>query len=304
MPIISTVGGAWADSLDPIVQFRADQAFRRRASLIATLYNVQGSSRAYEQISGVGAIGIDAWKDYEKARQVPELNFDQGYKATYTHKEYPADFAVERKTLDDGNFAEVFRLVDRIGDSAAVFREVEAASVFNNAFTSTGPDGAALCSDSHPLSPNKTGTTQDNSFALALTKANVRTVREAMMAFTDDNGNKMAVTPDLLLVPPALEDDAIEIVMSVNDPASANNTVNPQYQRFRVQAWHYLTDSNAWFMIDSALMRLSLDWFNRVPFGVQLREGDDRTIMAWWRAYQRFSYGWSDWKWIAGSNPS
>ena len=305
MPIVSAVGGMWADALDPIVQFRVDQGFQRRPSLINSLYNVQGSTRAYEQISGVGAIGIDAWQDYENAKRIPEVSFDQGYKQTYTHREYIVDFGIERKTNDDADFATVFRTSERIGDSAALFREVEAAKTFNNAFTTaTGGDAVALCSDSHPLNPNKSSIVQDNNFALALNKDNVRIIREAMMAFTDDNRNKMAVTPTLLLVPPPLEDTALEIVNSVLNPDNANNTINPQYQRFRVMVWHYLTDSNAWFMIDESLMRMSLDWFNRVPFSVYLRDGDDRTVMAYWRAYQRFSYGFSDWKWVAGSNPS
>lgn len=306
MPIVTGAGSNWADLLDPTVQFKADAAFQRRPSLIATLFNVQGSQRPREQISGVGAIGIDAWKNYENGKGVSEVDFDQGYKKTYTHVEYPVDFAIARKDIDDYNFAEVFRVVERIGDSAALFRETEAASVFNNAFSAsfTGADSVALCSDSHPLSPQKTDSTQDNNFALALSKTNVRTIREAMMAFTDDNGNKMGITPNILLVPPALEDDAIEIVNSTLNPDNANNTVNPQFGRFQVLTWHYLTDSNAWFMIDQSMMRLSLDWFDRVPFSVQMRDGDDRTLKAYWRAYQRFSYGFSDWKWVAGSNPS
>lgn len=304
MPITSSVGGLWADALDPIVQFRAQQAFNRRASLISTLFNVQTSTRAYEAVSGVGAIGIDAWKNYSKSGQVPEVDFDQMYKQTYTHREYPVDFSVERKTIDDADFNAVFRVADRIGDSSALFREVEAASVFNNAFSASflGADGVALCSDSHPYGPQKTGSVQDNNYALTLTRDNLRTMREAMMAFTDDNGNKMAVTPDLLLVPPALEDDGIEIVNSLLNPNNANNTVNPMAGRFRVLPWHFLTDSNAFFLIDSTLMRQSLDWFDRVPFGVKMRDGDDRTVKAYWRAYQRFSYGFSDWKWVAGSN--
>lgn len=305
MPIVTGAGSNWADLLDPTVQFRADAAFNRRASLISTLYNVQVSQRAREQVSGVGAIGIDSWKNYENSKIVPEADFDQGYKQTYTHQEYLLDFGIARKDIDDYNFAEVFRAVDRIGDSAALFRETEAASIFNNAFSvANGADSVYLCSDSHPLSPQKTGVTQDNSFALSLSKTNVRTVREAMMAFTDDNGNKMGITPNLLLVPPSLEDDAIEVVNSSLNPDNANNTVNPQFGRFQVLTWHYLTDSNAWFMIDTAMMRMSLDWFERVPFGVAMREGDDVSVKAYWRAYQRFSYGFSDWKWIAGSNPS
>lgn len=302
MPIVSAPNGLWADALDPIIRKWFEQGFARRAALVPTLFNVQSSSRAYEEISSIGAIGIDAWKNYNNAGVVSEADFDQGYKKTYTHVEYPLDFSVERKTLDDNNYREIFDASARIGDSAAVFREVEGASVFNNAFSSSflGADAVALCSDSHPYGPQKSGT-QDNKGTLALTKANVSIVREAMMAFTDDNGNKVAVTPTHLLVPPSLEDEALEISKSLLDPTSANNAINVHSGRFQIITWHYLSDSNNWFMLDMPLMKMSLDWFDRVPLSIKLRDGDDRTLRAYWRAYQRFSYGWSDWRFIYGN---
>lgn len=307
MPIVSAVGGLWADALDPIVKFQADQAFSRRASLLSTLYNVQTSQRAYEDISGFGAIGTDVWLDYENSKIVPEVDFDQMYKQRFIHKERVVDVSVERKTNDDADFANLTMLASRIGDSAAQFREIQAASIFNNATSTSAPyvggDAVALASNSHPLSPMKSGV-QDNLYALSLTRDNLRTVREAMMAFTDDNGNKQGVTPDMLLVPPALEDDAIEIVNSTLNPNNANNTVNPMAGRFQVMTWHYLTDSNRWFLIDSNLMRQSLMWFDRVPFSVYLREGDDRSVRAYWRSYMRFSFGYTDWKWVVMSEPS
>lgn len=306
MPIQSVVGGAWADILDPIVKFNAMKGFGRRPSLIRALFNVQTSSRAYEDVSGVGVISPDSWGNYAESGRVSEADLDQGYKKRYTHVEYPLDFSVERKTIDDGDFPSVVRLTDRIGDSANVKREYDAASVFNNAFSGSflGADGVALCSNSHPFSPQKTGSTQDNNFTLQLNAANLRTIREAMMAFTDDAGSPLAVTPNTLLVPPALEDTARVLVSSMQEAGTANNDINPHQGRFSVVTWHYLTDSNAWFMIDSNLMKMYLEWFDRVPFSVNLREGDDRTLRSWWRAYMRYSYGFSGWQWIAGSNPS
>lgn len=305
MTITSERNGLWADALDPIVRFKFDLAFNRRASLIAALYNVQGSVRAYEQVSGIGAVGIDAWNSYAQSGKVGKADFDQGYKSTYTHVEYPLEITVERKTIDDANFTQVTRLVERAGDSAALKREVDAASIFNNAFNDTfaGADAVGLCSTAHPNSPAKPGTTQSNEGTYSLTRDNVAIVREAMMAFTDDNGNKMGVTPDRLIVPPALEDEALVIARTLSKPGSADNDINPQAGRFEVVPWHYLTDSNAWFMTDSMLQAQSLDWFNRVPLSVTPKV-EDKTLAATWIAYMRYSLGWSDWRWIFGNNPS
>lgn len=292
----------WADALDPIVRDWFEQGFKRRSPLVPTMFNVQRSQRAYEELSGVGAIGIDMWAQWEQSGTVAQASFDQAYKTTLTHKEYPVEVPIRRKLVEDNNFQEIFNMSMRIGDSAALKREVDGASVFNNAFSSSfvGGDGVALCSDSHPYSPSKAGSTQDNKNTLALTKTNVATVREAMMAFTDDNGNKVAVTPDVILVPPALEDEGLEITKSLLDPTSANNTINPQAGRFSVVTWHYLTDSNNWFMIDSTLMKQSLFWFDRSDLTIRPKI-EDKTLSATWIAYMRYSYGHSDWRWIYGN---
>lgn len=304
MTITSERNGLWADALDPIVRFRFDLAFNRRASLIPMLFNVQTSVRAYEQVSGVGAIGLDAWNTYEQSGTVGRADFDQGFKTTYVHQEKVIEIPIERKTIDDADFVSAFRLVERIGDSASLLRETDAASIFNNAFDDTfaGGDAVGLCSTAHPNGPQKSAT-QSNEGTYALTRDNIATVRQAMMAFTDDNGNKMGITPNLLLVPPALEDAAIEYTQSALKPDTGNNNVNPQAGRFMVQPWHYLTDSNAWFMIDSMLMKQALDWFNRQPVSVTPKV-EDKTVVANWIGYMRYKAGFSDWRWIYGNNPS
>jgi len=295
----------WADALDPIVRDRFLSGFGRRPSLIETLFGVSGSSQAQERSAGVGAIGIDMWEQFENTNNVAQADFDRGYKTTFTHKEYTVELQIRRKLLEDSNWEEIRNPAIALGDSAKLKREVDAASVFNNAFSGSfvGADSVALCSDSHPLGPDNTGATQDNNFALALTKDNVKSIREAMMAFTDDKNNKVAVTPSVLLVPPGLEDEALEIAKSPQDPDSANNKINPQSGRWQVITWHYLTDSNAWFMIDPMLAKMNLKWFNRVPLGINPKV-EDKTLRATWVAYMRYSYGWSDWRWVAGSNPS
>jgi hypothetical protein len=295
----------WSDALDPLIIKFFEMGMSRRTPLAPSLFNVQNSSESEERVGSIGAVSIDGWDMYEQTGVVASADFDQGYKKTYEHKEYPLEIPIKRKIFSDSRHREIFRIVDRIADSAVVLRETHGASVFNNAFDDNfpGADEVGLCSTAHPLSPNKTGTTQTNEGTLSMTAANIETTRIAMMAFTDDNNEKMGVTPNMLLVPPDLEDTAIKETRSVLDPASANNTANPQAGRWMVQPWHYLTDSNAWFMIDTTLMSFSLDWFNREPISI-VPKVEDKTIQATWIAYMRYSFGFSDWRWIYGQNPS
>jgi hypothetical protein len=65
--------------------------------------------------------------------------------------------------------------------------------------------------------------------------------------------------------------------------------------------WHYLTDTNNWFMVDTVRKNQMLLWYERVAleFG---REPDFDTFQTKFRAYNRFSYGWKDWSFIYGHN--
>jgi hypothetical protein len=302
MPLTSA---HWSYAIDPGIQGSFDVAFSRRSSLREALYGVRSSSLASEEIFGSGVIGVDAWEQWEKDGIVPQADYDQIYKKTFTHKEYPLEVQIRKKLFEDAQFASIFDIAAKIGDSAALKRENDAASTFNNAFSDSfaGADSVGLCSLLHPNSPHNANDTQANEGTLALTKANVATTRENMMAFTDDKGQVLGVTPDVLLVPPELEDEALVIVGSLLDPTSANNAINPQSGRFSVVVWHYLTDANAWFMLDSMLMKQHLLWFDRSPVSI-VPKVEDKTVLATWIAYMRYSFGWTDWRWVYGNNPS
>lgn len=294
----------WADLLEPGIREWFLLGQQRRPSLIPTLFDVISSTKDAEHFRGVGAVSPDAWELFSKTGSVPSVGFDQGYKSTFRHTTYLVELPIQMELIEDAQYANVIDAAMELGDSAQLKREVDAASIFNNAFSSTfaGPDGVALCSDSHPNGPTVSGV-QDNNFTLPLNKTNVRAMREAMMAYKDDRGNLVAVTPNALIVPPALEDDAIEIAMSLLDPTSGNNAVNAQYGRFQVIPWHYLTDSNAWFMVDTMLMKRHLKWIDRVALGIEL-DRVEKKAYAVYIARMRYSYGWRDWRWVAGSNPS
>lgn len=73
-------------------------------------------------------------------------------------------------------------------------------------------DGLAFFSDSHAL---KSGATIDNLFAsTSLTKANAAAVIAEMKSWVGEDGRTLRVTPNKLVVPPALEDTARDILES------------------------------------------------------------------------------------------
>ena len=84
-------------------------------------------------------------------------------------------------------------------------------------------------------------------------------------------------TPATLLVPPALEYKALELLESVGMPESAQNELNAIRRArpsLRLVVWPYLTSATAWSLVgDNARMATGLIHFERV--GVQFgKEGD------------------------------
>lgn len=294
----------WADALEPGIREWFWLGATRRPQLRPTLFNVINGTQATEHFENFGSISPDAWRNFQKSGQVSSVGFDRGYKTNITPGEFLVELPIRKTMIEDNLYPQIMQPTVQLGDSAALLMETDAASVFNNAFSASylGGDAVALCSDSHPNGPEVSGT-QDNNFTLALTKANLDTIRQAMMAFKDDKGNLVGVVPDTIIVPPALESDALVIAGSQLDPTSANNAINPMAGRFKVVVWHYLTDSNAFFVVDSMRMKMNLLWIERIPLEIR-KKVQDEAVFATWIARTRYGFGWTDWRWIAGSNPS
>jgi phage major head subunit gpT-like protein len=289
----------WAELLEPGLRMIFDVATGELAaqSRIPLLYNVTGSNKAEEHDLGVGAFAN--WDEYNGAIEYD--NPEQGWKTTYTHVEFARGFTVERKLVDDDQYNVINQMPRKLGIGAMRKQENDGASVFNNAFSAsfTGGDGIALCG-SHPYSPGN-ATTQSNAGSTALSYDSVITTKKLMRAFVDDRGELIPINPNTLLVPPELEDTAWTIVESMGKPGTGNNDGNfVRSQGYNVVVWDYLTDANNWFMIDSALASMYLNWFNRVPLEFAADPTGDFTLKARYRGYMRYSYGWSDWRFVYG----
>jgi hypothetical protein len=229
---------------------------------------------------------------------------ERGYEVEYTFPELASGFQVTRKMRDDLQYQTIFDNADGMATAYARKRRKDAASVFNNAFSASylGYDGKALCANDHPRSRTDS-TAVDNLATLALTAANLETVVVQHQSLKDDLGEEIVIMPDTLIVPRALRKDALEIVGSQLDPASANNAINIQAGVWRVVVDPYLTDANAWFIVDSAMANRYLKWYDRIT--PEFTGTQDFDTMIWkYRGYMRYGYGWSDFRWICGSNPS
>ncbi len=300
---------AWTEGLN-----EADPTFRR-----SVIFPIESSQRRKESFQGIGELGSDAWAQFQKTGRVPYDGFNPLWPYELLHIPFAMGMEIKRELIDDNLYPEGLRLprdetakAAALGRSAALFREKSAASLFNNAFTDTGldpfgsqlsgPDGVGLISAAHKRSPSDS-TTQSNEFNLALTGPNLTTVRLAMQAFTDDRGHLAPSNPDTLLVAPGLAETAQIINESMLDPTSGNNAINPNRGKYNIVVWPWLTNADAWFLIDSTKKRQHLLWLDRIlPEYDGMKDFDTEDFK--FKGYMRFSRGWSHWTWIAGSDPT
>lgn len=135
--------------------------------------------------------------------------------------------------------------------------------------SSLAPDSVMLFNDSHttPISSEtysnvivSGGTTNPT-----LSRDAIVAARVAASTHRDPNGMIRPINLDTLYVPRALEDLALRIIGSQYLPGSANNDMNPLYNRVKVVVWDRLAQNSAgtdttayWFMVDSNAVKESL----------------------------------------------
>lgn len=317
---MSMISENWANLLTPGLRKVFHTRLRSREELFkrTSIFPVETSTRAFEDFQGIGELGTEGWNEFEKTGRVTYDEFEPTWKTRLEHREFAQGLVIRRKLIDDNLYpgsgipASITGRVEKLADSAAVHREKSAAAIFINAFTDSGTDSegfsiagadsVGLCSTAHPHSASNSGT-QSNEGTTALSSAGVTSTALAMRSFTDDRGELVSIKPDTLLVPPELEETALQIVGTDREVGSANNTVNTNKGRYNVVVWDYLTDANAWFLIDSMLKSQHLVWLDRIATEFQAQEDFD-TLQGRWRGYSRFSRGFDAWQWCFGNNPS
>lgn len=273
-------------------------------SMIPELFNMQTTQNPYEEDVSIGTMGefpqFEGTVEYDRPYQ--------GYSKVYEFPEFAKGFSIERKAYDDDRYNTINKRPVGLAISAMRKREKDAAAVFNNAFNTnfTGPDSKALCVADHPSkayvdSGGSEGVENRSNLSTStpLSHAALQDVKNEMRNTKDDRNELISVVPDTLVVPVALEETAWELIASDKKVDTAENNPNIHTGRYRLIVWDYLTSDTSWFVVDSRYAKLFLNWFDRIPLEFAMEEEFD-TLVAKFRAYMRYSAGWSDWIWIHG----
>lgn len=271
-----------------------------KESMIARLFGMKTSTRSYEIVSGIGAMGD--YQDFDGTISYDTVS--QLYDKTFTFPEKALGFKVERKLYDDDLFGIMDQRPVGMAISRARTREKTAADIFNGAFVGTdGPDGVSLCNSSHPYSPDD-ATTQSNAGSTALSATAIEATRRiGHTSIFNDRGELANINYDTILCTVNNEETAWEVINSTGKVETADNNRNFHKGRYNLAVWDRLTDSSNWFMLDSRLCKHFLLWWDRVKGGIKM-DTDTDTLVAKWYDYERYSAGWADFRPVYGHNVS
>lgn len=241
-----------------------------------------------------------------------QTNFDNNAGERYIynqeHLEIGLGYAITRKAIDDNLYKSQFNPSNLgLSNSFQQTKEVYGANTFNTATTyqaAIGGDGQALCSTSHPID----GGVIANRPAIDV-GLNEATLLQAMTSirvnFRDQAGLKIFARGRKLIVPPQLEPTAIRLMKTELRPGTADNDVNAILMTAGGlpdghMVYDFLTSPYAWFLLTNIQ---GLSYMQRVKYemGMQTDFVTDNLLV---KGYERYSFGYFNWRAIWGSFPT
>jgi len=265
------------------------------------IYDIESSDRAFEEevmLSGFATAPVKTEGSgvfYDQAQET--------FTARYTHETIALAFSLTEEAVEDNLYDRLSaRYTKALARSMAQTKQIKAAAVLNGAFTtSIGGDGQPLCSTAHPTLGGPNGS---NRLAVDadLSETSLEQALIDIAAFTDERGLKIAMQGLKLIIPKELMFTADRIMKSTLRVGTADNDINAIKNMGMVpQGYtvnHFLTDVDAWFLKTDAPNGMKM--FERVAIRTGF-EGDFDTGNVRYKARERYSFGFSDWRGIFAS---
>jgi len=269
----------------------------------AEIFETESSDRSFEEevkLSGFSAAPVKnegAAIEYDSAQEA--------WTARYTHETIAMGFSITEEAMEDNLYDSLSsRYTKALARAMAYTKQVKAAAVLNNAFSGSGVtygDGKVLCATDHPL---VSGGTNSNTFTVGadLNETSLEAAVIQIAGWTDERGLLIAAKPRKLIVPPALQFVATRLLETEGRVGTADNDLNALRNNGSIPEGytvnHYLTDTNAWFLMTD--VPNGLKHFVRTPMSTSM-DADFDTGNARYKARERYSFGVSDPLGIFGS---
>jgi len=266
------------------------------------IFDTENSDRAFEEevmLSGFGQAPVKG-----EGSSVTYDTAQETFTARYSHETVALAFALTEEAIEDNLYDSLSsRYTKALARSMATTKQVKAANVLNNGFSNSFPggDGKALMAADHPT---LSGGDQSNepSVAADLNETSLENAMIDISKFVDERGIKVNVQARKLIIPPQLQFVAERVLKTPGRVGTSDNDINALKNMGMLPEGytvnHYLTDTDAFFIKTDAPN--GLKHFVRSPMSTGM-EGDFETGNVRYKARERYSFGFSDWRGIYGS---
>ena len=265
------------------------------------IFDEESSDRAFEEEVMLGGFGNAEVKPegsgvtYEAAQET--------FTARYTHETIALAFSLTEEAVEDNLYDKIStRYTKALARSMANTKQIKAANVLNRAFNSSflGGDDKELCATDHPTLSG----TQKNELSTAadLNETSLEQMLIDIADMKDERGMKIALRGMKMIIPVNLQFTAERLMKSAGRQGTADNDINAVRSMGMVPQGYvvnnFLTDTDAFFIKTDAPNGLKM--FTRAPIRTAM-EGDFDTGNVRYKARERYSFGFSDWRGIFGS---
>ena len=259
------------------------------------IFDIENSDRAFEEevmLSGFANAAVKA-----EGAAVTFDNANESFTSRYTHETVALAFAITEEAVEDNLYDSIARRYTKaLARSMANTKQIKAANVLNNGFSSSFPggDGKELFATDHP-----TVSAGDLSNELATSADLSETSLEQAMidiaAFKDERGLKIAARGLKLIIPSELQFTAERILKSPARVGTSDNDLNALSSKGMIPQGYvvnnFLTDTDAFFIKTDVPNGMKM--FNRAAIKTAM-EGDFDTGNMRYKARERYSFGFSD----------
>ena len=259
------------------------------------IYETETSERSFEEETKLA--GFSAAPVKNEGSAIAYDNAQEAWTARYNHETIAMGFSITEEAMEDNLYDSLSaRYTKSLARAMAYTKQVKAAAILNGAFAG-GPtygDGQVLCSTAHPLVSGGTNSNRPATGA-DLNETSLENAVIQIAAWTDERSLLIAAKPRKLIVPPSLQFVATRLLETSLRVGTNDNDINALKNNGSIPVGysinHFLTDTNAWFLLTD--VPNGLKHFVRTPMQTG-SDGDFDSGNIRYKARERYSFGVSD----------
>ncbi len=272
------------------------QAFEGQKPTYEKIATVVPSTTESETYAWLG--DIPGMREWIGDREIQNIS---GSDYTIKNKDFELTVGVDRNAVEDDKIGLYRPSIQLLGEAAAMHPDELVYALLSDGFSALCYDGKAFFAADHAVGDKSVS----NKLTAKLSSEAYKTARAMMMSYKNSKGRSLGLVPDLLVVPPALEAAARDILVA----DFVNGTKNTMQGTAEIHVEPRLKSDTAWFLLCTKrpIKPLIYQQRKKAKFVSKTAETDDNVFLSkkfLYGADSRGNAGFGFWQMAVGSDGS